>query len=672
VIRRKGVSAGTTERDRHDTEADTQRWRVFDIVTTPIGKRAGILVTSPRSKRSKLLPPTDVELLLSCDSYDTVAGHSARLYRERIFSRIDTRTGMLGGFLRFLRNRGVAPEDIPLRKTTVARIAGQIRTWIADGFLISEDELKREVRIQSSRTNVRRAPDTTGSDAITVVGIPTCGRPDSLQRSLATFLDNFHRHGRTPQIIVLDDSRAAEDQHRNLHLLREFARGYSGEMRLMNRRQRAAFAKALAAKADVDPDLMLFAFMGNAAYDRSEGGCRNAFLLLSRGEMALQTDDDTFCRPSPAPEIRSGLTLNSKRTSDSYWFFRSFDDAIAAVQPSDEDFLQLHERVLGRYASDLIAAYHANDLNLGDARPAFFRRVPLAKIRMSLVGPVGDSCLFDDLHRLLLEGESFQRLINPVSEYHEKLATRQVIRCVNQLTITDTPRCIGMNFAVDNRELLPPCMPVQARCDGILGDIMMACFPHAFAANLPYAIPHRPPEDRSPDVSDVFDMAGRVRVNDVIAEVIYDSQRMPYTDEPEENLQLLGRYFRGLARWPKDEFEHRIRDICARAVWPQGAVMEGRLHRSSAPKCWKDDVRRFIEVKERSILTADFCAGADAAEPDGAPLRRVMDLFGRLLIEWPRVCDAMHRFEPGEIAEFLSTGQPRRNLNESQRVVSSP
>src|SRR5699024_7971967 len=116
------------------------------------------------------------------------------------------------------------------------------------------------------------------------------------------------------------------------------------------------------------------------------------------------------------------------------------------------------------------------------------------------------------------KGGSFFRLLHPAEQYSWHLATRQVIRSVTQPTISDFPRCIGMNFAIDNRALLPPFMPVQARCDGIFGDLLKVCFSGAYAGNLPYILAHNPPEQRSRSQEEVFTLQEQIRVNDIISE----------------------------------------------------------------------------------------------------------------------------------------------------------
>lgn len=203
----------------------------------------------------------------------------------------------------------------------------------------------------------------------------------------------------------------------------------------MNRKQRAAFAKAIAKKANIEPEVMEFAFMGHPACDRSEGGCRNAFLLLTRGKLALQTDDDTICRMAQSPDHQSGFTLTSEPTSDEYRFFHSYEEAIKSVEFIDEDFLGIHEQVLGKPPGEVIPLEDEyGGVDIEKLQPSFLHKIESAtadtscaadaRIYMSLIGPVGDTCLFNDLYRLFLEGESFRRLVDPEEDYPWHLTTR--------------------------------------------------------------------------------------------------------------------------------------------------------------------------------------------------------------------------------------------------------
>lgn len=63
------------------------------------------------------------------------------------------------------------------------------------------------------------------------------------------------------------------------------------------------------------------------------------------------------------------------------------------------------------------------------------------------------------------------------------------------------------------------------------------------------------------------------------------------------------------------------------------------------------------------MVIGDFRAGSDVAVRriegrNGSPLRRVVALFGKLLVEWPNICKVMDRLTHDEIADYLTPHSP--------------
>lgn len=634
-----------------------ERYKVFNLTSTWVSKNA-ILVCSNQSGKSRLISPSQLQFLRSCQTFASLTAHTERYCQKRKQEQLNNQKGLLGKLFRLILDYASREGlELPVPEKEIEPFRQQLQDWVEEGFLVSESELRREIKFLSEQ-NLQSVP---ASDEITVAGIPTCGRPETLKRCLDSFTGNFTRHGRSPDILILDDSRDETEQHQNQAVLRELNDRYDGDVYYMDRSRREAFARAVARKAGVEPEIMQFALMGHPGCNRSEGGCRNAFLLLTQGQLALQTDDDTICRIARSLATGSELVLTSESSSDDYWFFQSHGQAIKAVDFIDEDFLGIHEQMVGKRLGNIMAPFLDNGggPDIDKLQPSFLRNMESdnAAVRMSLMGPVGDTCLYTDLHRLFLEGDSLQRLLYPEEAYPWHLSTRQVIRGVTRPTISSFPRCIGMNFATDNRALLPPFMPVQARCDGIFGDLLAVCFPGAYAGNIPWVLAHQPPGPRPRSVLDVFRLLELVRVNDIVAELIYHSRGWPYTDKPEENLQLLGLFLKSLASHPKAEFAYRIRQIYAAAIRRYIQTAEQFLHRQTGPNYWRDHLQRMIDVKRRSLFYTDFSVPADIARtlPDyEEAFREVVHYFGRLLMHWPEIWRSMEDFSREEINACLN------------------
>ncbi|MEX2362997.1 MAG: hypothetical protein WD597_05210, partial [Balneolaceae bacterium] len=299
-------------------------------------------------------------------------------------------------------------------------------------------------------------------------------------------------------------------------------------------------------------------------------------------------------------------------------------------------------------------------LALEKLQPGFLQNMKQdnAGIRMSLVGPAGDTCLFTDLYRLFLEDDSLQRLLYPPEDYPWHLSTRQVIRSATQPTITDFPRCIGMNFTIDNRSLLPPFMPVQARCDGIFGDLLAVCCPGAFAGNLPNVLAHNPPKKRSRTVGNIFSLLELIRVNDIIAELIYFSKNLLYSNNSEENMETLGQFLRNLGNYPQKDFEKKIRKIYSSSISMRIQMVEQHLsQKKNKPEYCLNHLQRYKDVLIDSLLNSDFLVPNDIDNPssgDRQDFQEIVSLFGRLLIHWPNIYQTIDKFKRGEILQYIT------------------
>ena len=646
------------------------RYRIFNLAL-PYNVNDKIMIRSERTGKSCLLSSSDAQLLLSCQTFESLDTHAQNHARQ--LKREQLKNG--NGFSHKSSRKG---DKLSVRKKEMKPFLKKLKKWSREGYLISEPELLDEV-VNLNEKNIDPDPEST---EITVMGIPTCNRPTSLKRCLSSFIQNFNRYGRTPDIIVLDDSRDGKQQVKNKSVLKELKGEYPGIIYYMNREQRAAFGKAVAQKTKIDPAVMEFALMGHPGCDRSEGGARNAFLLLTHGQLALQTDDDTICHIAQPPTVGSGLTLTSRPSSDKYWFFRSYDEAVKTVDFIDSDFLGVHENLLGIQPANIISQFIAknSEIDVEMLQPSFIKKLALgdASVVMSLPGPVGDSCLFTDLYRLLLEGDSFQRLIEPPEDYQWHLSTRQVIRGVTQPAITDFTRCIGMNFAIDNRSFLPPFMPVQARCDGIFGDLLKVCFPHAFSSILPFLLAHDPPGQRDRTVDDIFSLLEFMRVNDIVAELIYaSSQNLPYGEDPMENLRILGRHLINLGSQSYPDFQDAIQHIVAFNIGKRIQLTEQVLaQKTNAPQYWINHIERFISVLRCSISTNDFLNPVDITgnkitqpkqevmktdvtdshrkKSQKGAFQEIIYRFGQLLTLWPVISRAVDQFDRDEIMRYVS------------------
>jgi len=285
-------------------------------------------------------------------------------------------------------------------------------------------------------------------------------------------------------------------------MLHEVGQRYGVDIFYADREQRARYASALARYAAIPEEVVRFALLGDEQYGSSYGAARNALLLHSKGEVCLQTDDDMIGSLATIPEITSGLRLHSRGEVNEYWFFKDHEAVLASLTFIDADILGVHEQVLGKKLRTCLSALGDDDRELcfDEIDYEFLKNMcsPEARVAVSFTGIAGDSGSRIYLHRLLSEGNTYERLVHDAQEYRVKLNTHQILRTSRQPTISDDIFCMAGSMGLDNRVLLPPFMPTFRSEDGVFSSILKKCLTSAYRGLLPHLVLHAPPVPRPP------------------------------------------------------------------------------------------------------------------------------------------------------------------------------
>jgi hypothetical protein len=490
---------------------------------------------------------------------------------------------------------------------------------------------------------------------ISTIGMPTCDRVTGVARGLPTYIENARRHGRGCEFVVVDDSASAEtrgDYRRELRALRErldVPVCYAGL------EEKARFAKELAAESGTPPEVIRFALFDVDGFRLiTIGANRNALALHTAGEVAFSADDDTLCHvaaPGPRDEglgLVSGDPFSSSHPYD-VRTFQGADEALAAAPLEDVDFLLPHEQVLGATLGDCLAAGRGAPVDLRDARGSLLRKVRAGRghVRLSLNGAVGDSGWGSPTNYLLLSGAALDRLVESEAAYRAALTRRQVHRTVTRRTLSDeASNMMSMLYAVDNRGLLPPFLPVARAEDALFGLTVSRCLPDAFVAHQPWALVHQPLESRSFWGGELARSASGIDVAFLIASLIRSCPMPEWERDPSRNLKTLGAGLRDLGSGSPAAFQ----DIARREVLRHQSELMMRLQqrldeRRGQPEYWAADVRQLMRrmqecfLQPESTVPLELLYHHDAARAQELAQRLVL-MFGRLLEAWPDMVEA--------------------------------
>lgn len=513
------------------------------------------------------------------------------------------------------------------------------------------------------RITAGAAPPAGAADPeIATLGIPTRGRPESLRRALATFGRDIAESGRAIDILVADGGEPGEQSRA---AAREAALRWGVRVRCADIEDARRFAAAIAAESGAPLEVALRALVPEPGAAFAAGTGRNLLLLAAAGGCSLQVDDDVVCDLRAAPSgAEGGLALRSFDDPTEMWFGDAAEDLARGDRgeppPLARDHAGLHARLLGRSAGALAAAAAGGGLSLRRASPELLARVAGGgRVVCTQLGLRGDAAIGAMSWLLTMPQPSRGRLLASEAVYRAAITSRRLARAATVPTLTDQERCMTVTIGLDGREVLPPFPSLYRNEDGLFGSALAASRPSDVLGHLPFTIAHEPLASRGAPFDEVFEEAGRLGMNDVIAGLVSASRGEVDRRSPGAAVTTLGHSLSAWGRLP-------LRDLFERIWWMLAESLARRLSRIDAllresrrlPSFWAQDVERIadtireriedparavpLEWKDRRALHA----GRELA-------RRKIAEYGELLALWPAMWEAARRLRergqaPGE------------------------
>jgi hypothetical protein len=235
-------------------------------------------------------------------------------------------------------------------------------------------------------------------------------------------------------------------------------------------------------------------------------------------------------------------------------------------------------------------------------------------------------------------GKVFQRLTLTEKQYQSAMNSREMLRVADRPTIEVPEFCMATTLGLDNRDLLPPFMPVQRNEDGIFSATLRKCLDESYCAHLPMAVLHDPVEVRGYEPA--FVALNKIRFSDVLLSCI--NAYVPHDWLPPcERMQSLGKYLMELGSLPHVEFKNYIRLWLSQQAGKRIVHLEKILkEQTDAPEYWSVDIKRAIESLQTAVLKPDYLVPADllsqrTAEEAKLLSQRLVCRYGELLDAWP-------------------------------------
>lgn len=511
-------------------------------------------------------------------------------------------------------------------------------------FLISSDDLKKTILNHSHGQKVHPTP-------ISTLGILTFNRPVGLERCSTGFLKNFREHGRSPRIVVMDDSDQPALQTENTARLKKLKESYPEfEFRYAGLAEKRTFAVALAKESGVDPQVIKFALFNPERLGQKAGANRNALFLQTIGECFVSMDDDVICRICPSLDTDESVAVTSTSDPTLVRLFSDRDALLSKTNPVNCDFLALHEQILGKELGHVLPSRPELPVLFKNLSSRFLNQLEkkAAKLRVSWTGIYGDSGARYPSYYLWKDQEVLRQLDTDAASYHRLAVSREIFRAPKRLTFANGKYCQSTALAYDHRQILPPFMPVLRGEDIIFGNTLHACFTSSLIGYLPWAILHAPLEKRS-NTTEEIGQSGRATSFSQILAALMDIFSIPGFERDEAGmLKNLGGYLCDLSKLPLKEFEEILRTCLWRKLTRRIEFLHAQVQDSpDTLGTWTGDIRAHIQVLQSKLtpaglsqsLLVEECA-QHTPEERLFTVQRLTLRFGNLLRAWPSLVEA--------------------------------
>jgi len=571
-------------------------WVAFDLCKAYPVPGGNLLLHNTRNGKRAMVQPSVYASLVNCNQFQTLDQHVANI--------IDRSPGMQG---------------------QQADIRNVLSTMLDAGVMVSAKKISDELKLET--VSAVEDEETTKP----VVAIITWERPEALERLLISVVENcatekFHC------LYVIDDSRKAENISQNQSLVEEFSSKFETPLRYFGRSAQRKLITDLVKRLPEHENAIRFLIDQSRWEDHWTSGLpRNLALILSCGHRLVVMDDDTVCEVYTPPNPRPGITISdSPREAD---FFANEEEWAFLRQPINPDPVDRHMQCLGlplSQALKLLGQNHLKPAGLENATALQISELQsTSPILMTECGSLGCPGTGDNTWLPYMAPGSLKRMLTSKEKTTQSLTTRKVWSGRNQPHFAPRPN-MSQITGLDNRETLPPYLPIMRGEDRLFGNMLDFVFPAAITLDYPWAIPHLPLPDREWRPKDL-DFKSPASFPLFFFEKVIELKSSCHSVSPTGRLSALSAWFNDLACATPDHITGVYRDSQLRNDAETLQHLNTLLSEAeSAPVDWQNYLRNGIRQLNTSM---------DRASREDFPVKGLpKSLQGDELIEfWQKV-----------------------------------
>jgi hypothetical protein len=574
-------------------------------------------------------------------------GTALRLGEDRVLIAGDGFAVEVDGYLAQVWESFDRFRTIPQQQEVLQRRGWEVQSSLVEA--VEQLEKSRLLVRGDELTGKLKSPGTSEVPAPRIAAWLTRGRPGMAARSIASFVaacgPDF-----AGEIRVFDDTPDGSDRNRLSEELRKAGAPAGPLQRLLYAHRAAAghFREELCTRAAISPGLASFALEGLGDEGWRCGAARNVVLLSSVGERFLFSDDDTHFG------FRKPATSN-----DSAWRITASFDPLDAGFPTPEEIrrmaraarnpVEAHAVLLGK---PLGAGFAFGEPDLGDLTVDLTEELlhGSARVAVTMAGTAGHSGMENSRMVLGARGRTREALFRSADGYSRARLSRSCVRTAASWTVSGGELLVAPSIGLDNSLFLPPFPPVGRNAEGIFSMVLRKVDPGALIGHLPCAVIHDPGPLPPFSPESLHDLTPRLP--ELMTLLLVHAPPL-YGDSRDQRLAQLGRYFAAVAGQSTTDFDSHLRGLWLRQMEGYVGFLDALLarHRGESAE-WESDVEAHLRAVGERASGACSMAPRDLGDPHTAmeTARRVIGLYGELLVAWPAI-----RRAAGEIGPCLFT-----------------
>jgi hypothetical protein len=432
---------------------------LFRAYPIPGGK---FLLHNPRNGKRAMVMPEVYSALLLCRQFKSLEQHAANVI--------------------------AANPDIQVQPDEIKKV---LKNMLDSGMMVSARQVCENLKQEPEPTSASDEP------GLPVVAIITWERPEALERLLSSIASNcnsknFH------SLYVIDDSRTQENITRNQAVVEEMVASVEAPLRYFGRAEQQVLLDELVEQLPEHESAIRFLADHSRWEDLWTAGLsRNLALLLSCGRRLVMVDDDAVCDVYDPPLLKPNISFSDEPRETRFYEYEQ--DWAHLHQPLNPDPINRHMQCLGMTFSTALSELGKNNLKpMGMSNATALLASELtadSPVLMTECGSVGCPGTRDNTWLPYLTEASLKRMLSSADNTTSALTRRKVWSGRNHPHFA--PRSnMSQITGFDNRQMLPPYLPILRGQDRLFGYMLDFVFPGSVVLDYPWAVPHLPLPER--------------------------------------------------------------------------------------------------------------------------------------------------------------------------------